>query len=98
MYCLSVHLLAPESQTAALSICDSLGLQGYLVLELFVLVVAGCKTKPLLPLVSAYLNKSALEALVGPEVKPPKHFELRKKLKSEDLREELLRKSKLGEV
>ena len=66
------------------------------MVSFFLTAVANREAKPLLPLVSSYLNKNALEALVGPEVKPPKHFELRTKMKSELLREELLRKSKLG--
>jgi negative elongation factor A len=59
-------------------------------------VVEGNESKSLLPLVGVYLNKSALEALVGPEVKPQKHFELRKKMKAHTLKEDLLRKSKLA--
>lgn len=46
----------------------------------------------MLPLECQYLNKSALNTLVGPLTPPVKHFQLKRKPKSATLRAELLQK------
>ncbi|XP_065084595.1 negative elongation factor A [Ochlerotatus camptorhynchus] len=48
----------------------------------------------LLPLECQYLNKSALVSVVGQQSTPVKHFTLKRKPKSQNLREELEQKSK----
>ncbi|PIK49251.1 putative negative elongation factor A [Apostichopus japonicus] len=50
-------------------------------------------TNALLPLECQYLNKNALNQLVGMQVPPVKHFQLKRKPKSAALRAELLQKS-----
>ncbi|CAK6953020.1 negative elongation factor A [Scomber scombrus] len=55
--------------------------------------VGECEASAMLPLECQYLNKSALNTLVGPLTPPVKHFQLKRKPKSATLRAELLQKS-----
>lgn len=57
--------------------------------------VGECEASAMLPLECQYLNKSALNTLVGPLTPPVKHFQLKRKPKSATLRAELLQKCKL---